>query len=141
MMITLYPREYLAFVERILCEYPVDKRELKDLELTIEARCRSSSIPVAKNGRGNTTAPERVTDAKLNNRHYQFLSNKIAKIEVALSALRKNEADFVKLMFWDGLRNWEVADVLKINDQQMRRIKTRILRKVTPYVIGEWVGK
>ena len=133
-----YPREYLAFVERILREHPEDRRKLRELEQTIEASCRASSIP-SVGGRSADTGPERVTEAKLNNRQYRFLSGRIAKIEAALSGLDKKETDFVNLMFWKDIQAWELEELLKTDVRQVRRVKTRILRKVMPHVIGDWV--
>ena len=133
-----YPREYLVFVEQILREYPDDRRALKDLELTIEACCRRSSIPVAGGGRTDASEPERITEAKLNNVEYQFLSNRIAKVKTALSKLSKEETGFIELLLWENAQAWEAVEILKIDERQVRRVKHRILYKVAPYVIGDW---
>jgi DNA-directed RNA polymerase specialized sigma subunit len=137
----LYPREYLWFVERVLRGYPADKEQLKYLEQAIEAFCRAPSIPES-DGRGTnaSTEPERVTDAKLRNTHYQKLSCRMKEIKQVWTSLTKQEREIADMLFWQDLKSEEVANELHLDDRWVRRMKVRILQKASLVIIPLWIN-
>ena len=136
----MYPREYLWFVDRVLREHPVDLDRLEDLERTIEAFNRPSSIPDIDAPASELTPPERITEAKLKNERYQCLMWRVERVKAGLAALNEKELKIVD-MVWDGARDWEIAEELDTNERQVRRIKNGILRKMAPFVLGKWAKK
>ena len=134
-----YPREYLWFVERLLREYPVKAEELKELEKTIQALCNSSSIASAHVTGGETfTHAEKIVMAKEQNKHFQWLDKQVARVEMGIDALDKDEKELVQLLFFEGMQKTEVERALGLSDKTIWRTKIRVLRKVMPFVIGEW---
>ena len=137
-----YPREYLWFVERVLRSRPEKLRELRNLELTIEACCRGPGFP-APDGRSegrDSTEPERVTDAKLKNKRYQELSRQVEKITHALALLTGREREVADLFFTGELKSREVAEELRLDERHVRRMKTRILKKASKVIIPMWAN-
>jgi DNA-directed RNA polymerase specialized sigma subunit len=134
-----YPREYLAFAERVLREYPQNVDELKRLEETIIACCHMPLIPDVPGGGGTDTEPERVTIAKEQNKHYQWLTNRISKIQKGMATLAKEEREIVKALYWDDLRIREVAEVFHFSERGIKNIRVRALHKLSRVFIPFWV--
>ena len=134
-----YPREYLWFVEMVLREHPQREQELKRLEETIIACCHMPVISDVPWGGGADTEPERVTMAKEQNRHYQWLTNRIKKVQAGMATLEKQEKEVVKLAFWENLRNHEIAEEMHVIERWVKRLKIRGLYKLSKTVITTWV--
>jgi len=129
-----YPREYLGFAECLLREHPGDKRELKDLELSIEACCRRPSGYVAAGGRGgDTTEQEIVYAAKQGNQQYQHLTYRINTTEAAIRTLRPRLREYVAMKYWRGISDEEIAEMNGLDARRVRRIKQIILCRIMPY--------
>jgi DNA-directed RNA polymerase specialized sigma subunit len=134
-----YPREYLSFVERILREYPQNVEELKNLDETIEACCRAPSLPTMTSGQGSDTEPERVTMAKLENRHYQWLTGRINRIQTGMSTLTKQERDIAEILYWEDMRIREISEEMHLGERWIKRLRLRILHKLSKTFISMWV--
>jgi hypothetical protein len=135
-----YPREYLGFVERVIREYPQKVEELKRLEDTIVACCRVASFPTMCGKGSGKPEPERIVEAKEGNKHYQWLWRQVNRIRAGMRVLSKEEKELVQMMFFDDMRKWELVD-LGYDEKAVWRMKVRVIRKVAPFVIGEWVKK
>jgi RNA polymerase sigma factor (sigma-70 family) len=133
-----YPREYLWFVERILRDHPVRERELEDKEKTIAACCRSSSLPETPGPASDDSEQERILAAKERDETYQRLSKRVARIREALRTLTKEELELVELYLWYGLFKSEVAEQMGIDEKAVWRMKLRVLRKISKFVIMDW---
>jgi DNA-directed RNA polymerase specialized sigma subunit len=137
-----YPREYLWFVERLLRDYPSKLEELKEQEKTIEGLCNPSSLTEVLITGGETYShQERVVIAKEGNKHYQWLLKQVARIEAGIDSLGEDEKELVQLLLFDGMQKVEVEEALELDEKTVWRMKVRALRKVMPFVIGEWAKK
>jgi DNA-directed RNA polymerase specialized sigma subunit len=134
-----YPREYLWFVERLLREHPQNADELKRLEETIVACCHLPLVSEVPGGSGLETEPERVTIAKEQNKHYQWLSNRICKIKKGMATLTKQERDIVESLYWEDMRIQEVAEAFHFSERWIKNIRARILYKLSKVFIPLWV--
>ena len=136
------PNEYLWFVERLIREYPDKLRERENLEEVIEACCRAPSIPDTPSCSSDSTEPERVTDAKLRNKHYQRLVRQIERIEEGFKTLTTEENEFVELYFWSRLPKYTIAEFMVFpNERNVWRMRKQILKRIAFYVIGDWLDK
>ena len=134
-----YPREYLWFVERVLREHPQNVEELKRLEETIIACCHMPVISDVPRGGGADTEPERVTMAKEQNKHYQWLTNRIKKVQAGMATLEKQEREVAKALYWEDLRIREVAETFNFSERGIKYIRVRILQKLSKVFIPLWV--
>ena len=132
------PREYLWFVERVLREHPGRERELESIEEAIAACCHAPTVSDMPGGSASESEPERVMEAKEHNEAYQRVLRIVRQVERAVSTLTEEEKELVEWHLWNDLRKWEVAEVLGMEEKPIWRMKTRILRKVAPYVLGDW---
>ena len=126
------PREFVLLVERVLIEYPALERELSALEEAIAAACHAplySGDGVRGSG-GGASEPERVFEAKGRNPHYRWLEDCVAMIRDGYAALAAQEKEVVEMLCWQGLKGWEIADMLKIEERSVWRIKTRAFCKL-----------
>ena len=135
-----YPREYLWFVERVLREHPRNVDELKRLEEMITAICHAPIISDSgTHGEGdNTSEEERLLEIKENNKTYQYLLKRVETVENALKTLKSDEQELVDLLLWDDAWKSEVAEMMGIEEITVLNIKTRVLRKIMPFVISDW---
>jgi hypothetical protein len=136
-----YPREYFWFVERILRDYPNKLREVKDEREKIVAYCHGTSIPEVHGSGDGKSEPERIMEALEQNKHYQELLKQVGKIQKGLGVLNKEEKELVQLMFFEDIRKWELVHEMGHDDKKLWRMKMRLLRKIMPFVIGDWVQK
>jgi DNA-directed RNA polymerase specialized sigma24 family protein len=138
-----YPREYLWFVERVLREHPQRELELKEKEETILACCRAPSIPdsEAQSGSLGPSEEERILEVKERDQSYQRVLKRVNAVNEALKTLKADEIELVDLMLWDGAWKSEVAELMGIDETTVWRMKLRILRKVSPFVLGDWAEK
>jgi DNA-directed RNA polymerase specialized sigma24 family protein len=136
-----YPREYLWFVERVLREHPQREQELKEKEETIAACCRAPSVSDSEVQRGSIgpSEEERILEVKERDQSYQRLLKRINNIDAALKTLKPDELELVDLLLWDGAWKSEVAEMMGIEERSVWRIKSRVLRKVASFVIGDWI--
>lgn len=131
------PREYLAFVERVLREHPARMDELERLDEVIEAYCRPSAIGAA-GGAGTVSEPEKILLAKENNLEYQKLWRRVETVKRAIDSLNEEKRTIIEMFFWDGMRIRQIAEVLHMDKSTVWRTKTRALKKISPFVIGLW---
>lgn len=136
----IYPREYHWFVSRVLQEHPERERELRDLEEAIVACCHAPSVSdgMPRSEGDAASEPERVVEAKERNSTYQRLNLQVSKVRAALKTLSDQELEQVDVLFWSGVKAWEAIDILSTDAKGVWRVKTRILHKVAPFVLGEW---
>jgi DNA-directed RNA polymerase specialized sigma24 family protein len=136
-----YPREYLWFVERVLREHPRNVEELERLEEMVAALCHAPSISDSgvQGGGSGTSEEERILEVKEHNPSYRRMSKRVETINAGLKTLEPDETELVELLLWDGAWKSEVADMLGIEETKVWRIKGRVLRKIAPFVIGEWI--
>jgi DNA-directed RNA polymerase specialized sigma24 family protein len=52
--------------------------------------------------------------------------------------LRADEKELVELLLWEGAWKSEVAELMNIDAKTVWSMKNRVLRKVAPFVIGDW---
>ena len=132
------PREYLSFVERVLKEFPMRERELLNLEETIVACCHVPAISDVPGGNGGSSEPERITEAKERNAHYQWLARHLEAVRKGLELLNEKELEIVGLFFRDELRTWEVCEMLELDERWVRRVRTRALCKLARFFLPQW---
>jgi DNA-directed RNA polymerase specialized sigma24 family protein len=137
-----YPREYLWFVERVLREHPQRERELKDKEETILACCRAPSIADSEvqSGSIGPSEEERILEVKERDPSYQRLLKQVNAVNSALKTLNPDEKELVELLLWDGAWKSEVAEMMNVEERTVLNMKIRVLRKIAPFVIGDWVA-
>jgi RNA polymerase sigma factor (sigma-70 family) len=133
-----YPREYLWFVERILRDHPVREQELDDKEKTIIACCRAPAISDTPGNGGDTSEQERILEAKERDETYQRLWRRVMKVREALRTLTQEELELVELYIWHGLFKSEVAELMCMDEVTVWRTKTRVLKKIMPFIAHEW---
>jgi DNA-directed RNA polymerase specialized sigma subunit len=134
-----YPKEYWWFVERVMREYPQNVDELKRLEETIVACCHLPLISEVPGGGGSNTEPERVTIAKEQNKHYQWLTTRINKIQKGMATLTKQERDIAKAIYWEDMRIRDVAEVFHYSERWVKNIRVRVLYKLSRVFIPFWI--
>jgi DNA-directed RNA polymerase specialized sigma24 family protein len=135
-----YPREYLWFVERVLREHPQREQELKEKEETIAACCRAPSISDSEVQRGSLgpSEEERILEIKERDQSYQRVLRRVNAINAALKTLKPDELELVDLLLWDGAWKSEVAEMMDIEERTVLNMKVRVLKKIAPFVIGDW---
>ncbi|MDR2175486.1 MAG: hypothetical protein LBO82_06070 [Synergistaceae bacterium] len=133
------PGEYLAFVERVLREHPGRVNELERLDNIIEACCRPSSIGAAAGGSGNVSEQERLLAAKESNVEYQKLFRRVEIVQRAVESLTKEERTIVEMFFWQGICIRQIAEEIHMAKNTAWRIKNRIVKKASSFVIGTWI--
>lgn len=127
------PREYLAFVERVLRDYPTRKRELRMLDEAITAACHTALYSAWSSGAADLTSePERVAEAKEGNKDYKKLLKYVEIVSTALKRLSPNEYELVELFCWDELKSEEVAILMKVAHRTFWKIRERAFRKIMP---------
>jgi DNA-directed RNA polymerase specialized sigma subunit len=134
-----YPREYFWFVERILREYPQNVEELVRLEETIEADCRAPSLPAIGHRTPEYSEPERVTMAKLGNRNYVWLKERIKTVNQGMVILKKSERKVIRLFYFENLRNREIVEEMHITERWVKRLKILAVEKLFKTFIATWV--
>jgi DNA-directed RNA polymerase specialized sigma24 family protein len=77
-------------------------------------------------------------EIKESNKTYRHLLKRVETIENALKALKPDEQELVDLLLWDGAWKSEVAEAMGIEERTVLNIKTRVLRKIMPFVISDW---
>ena len=134
------PRAYTDLIGRFLYEHPGDKRELNELERTIEAYTRRpGGIVVANGNNPSETQEERVYNAKENSEKYQHLTYRVATIQAALKVLLPKEIEFIRMKYWKGMSDIEVMEEKNIDARRLRLMKTYILSKLAREILKEWV--
>jgi RNA polymerase sigma factor (sigma-70 family) len=124
-----YPREYLAFAERVVREYPERKRECKLVAEAIEAMCHGY-VQGVKGTIPSASEPERVMEALEGSKNYQRLLKFCAAVEGAIAKLSKEERAVVKMAFWDHATNQEIAEELHMDERTIQRYKNHARRKL-----------
>jgi predicted DNA-binding protein (UPF0251 family) len=138
-----YPREYSWFVERVLKEHPRNVDELKRLEEMITACCHSPTISDSgvRNEDKGASEEERILEIKEHNSSYQRISRRVDAINAGLKVLKPDELELVELLLWGGVWKSEVAELMNIEERTVLNMKIRMLKKIAPFVIGDWVDK
>jgi RNA polymerase sigma factor (sigma-70 family) len=134
-----YPREYILFIERILIEHPQNIEELARLEETIEACCRAPSLPAIGHRTPEDSEPERVTMAKLGNKNYVWLQERIKTVNRGIVKLNKSERKAIRLFYFENLRNREIAEEMHISERWVKHLKIRAVEKLSKTFITTWV--
>jgi predicted DNA-binding protein (UPF0251 family) len=64
---------------------------------------------------------------------------RVDPVNAALKTLKPDELELIDLLFWEGAWKSEVAELMNIEEKTVWRNKSRVLRKIAPFVIGNWV--
>jgi RinA family phage transcriptional activator len=131
------PREYLAFVERVLKEHPARVSELERLDGILSACCRPASVGAAGTG-GAVSEPERILLAKEGDIEYQKLFRRVETVKRALGSLTEQERTFVEIFFWREMSIRQTAEELHMDKTTAWRTKKRVAERVIPFLIGQW---
>jgi predicted DNA-binding protein (UPF0251 family) len=132
-----YKRGYLLFAEQLLRDYPERREELRELEAFLEAR-GGGGVHVLSGGGTDTPEPERLVEAKEQNRRYQWLSQWVERMEAALSSLTEDDRRLVRLILWENVPKWAAADDLHVAHSTLWRCVNRVLAKIVSVALREW---
>jgi hypothetical protein len=138
-----YPREYLWFVERIIRDQPDRIEILKEKEASIIACCHAPLISDVRIEGGEVMSEqELILEAKERDESYQRILRRIERVKQVMRILSKQEREFVEFFFWEGLKRQEAMELFGLTDEKVFwRIKSKILRKAAPLLLGDWYEK
>ena len=124
------PREHRELVEKALREYPIREEEYKALEKTITDLCRPSSLLRVGASGAVTSEQERIVEAKESNARFQWLECHVETIKKGLRRLNRRERAIVRMFFWEGYLNFEIAEWMHLEIRYFRRLKAAALTKL-----------
>lgn len=128
------PREFLLLVERVLREYPAQVRELQALDNAITAACHAPvySEDGVRSENNSPSEPERIFEVKEQNPHYRWLEDHVVMVTEGVASLSDQEKEVIDLFCWQGLKGWEIAEMLKLDERRIWRVRVRALYALAP---------
>ena len=135
------PPALINALEWTLQEYPNKADDLYDFDRYIEERCHSFSavIDTSEPSSMASSVEERILEEKDRNVRRQWIVRFLSKVDVALSALDKRELKFVRCYYWEHLSMEHVAREFDRDLRTVYRIRNRILFKLVPLIMSDFV--
>ena len=137
-MANYIPREFLNVAERIIKEYAERVEELRQIEETLKAACRS--VPIYGNGtRGtysDTSEPELLLEAKNRHPHYRNMERCIELIRSAMDAMTPQERRLMEQTCWKNMSILEVASNMEVSLKDAHRMKQSALKTAVPHIFA-----